>query len=91
VIAGELVFSLWVRRRDAHPWNRAYVGGVPGFFDHHTAFGAEADNVSLDGFFREGDNAGFTSRWRARILPEGELPTTAGERALEPKGIRQGD
>jgi hypothetical protein len=28
-IASELVFSVWIRRRDAHPWNRVYVAGVP--------------------------------------------------------------
>src|SRR5438067_1264101 len=37
-IAGELVFSTWIRRRDAHAWNRTYVSGVPIFFDHHIAF-----------------------------------------------------
>jgi len=83
-IAGELVFSLWVRRRDAHPWNRAYVTGVPGFFDHHIAFGAEDHNRSLDGFFRDGGDAGYVSRWRARAISEGEVPTTGGERRLEP-------
>ncbi len=80
--AGELVFSLWVRRRDAHAWNRAYVDGVPGFFDHHIAFGAEDANRSLDGFFREGGDAGYVSRWRVQVLPEGERLTTAGERHL---------
>jgi hypothetical protein len=30
-IAGELAFCLWVRRRDPHAWNRAYVTGIPIF------------------------------------------------------------
>jgi hypothetical protein len=80
--AAELVFSLWVRRRDAHAWNRAYVDGVPAFFDHHIAFGAEEANDSLDGFFRDGGDVGYVSRWRVRALPEGERLATAGERRL---------
>ncbi len=86
-IARELVFSLWVRRRDAHPWNRAYVNGVPGFFDHHIAFGAETDNTTMDGFFRDGGDAGYTSRWRIRQLPSDTMPTTGSERSLQPREL----
>jgi hypothetical protein len=86
-LAGELVFSLWVRRRDAHPWNRAYVNGLPGFFDHHIAFGAEAENTTIDGFFRDGGDAGYVSRWRIRQFPAGTIPTTASERSLEPTDL----
>ena len=33
-VAGELVFSLWVRRRDPDVWNRTYVDpGIPVFYD----------------------------------------------------------
>jgi hypothetical protein len=79
-IAGELVFSMWIRRRDAHPWNRGYVSGLPIFFDHHIAFGAEAANLQISSFFRTGDDGGYAGRWRVRALPFSEVPTTAGER-----------
>lgn len=36
-VASELVFSLWIRRRDAHTANRGYIDGIPVFFDHQTA------------------------------------------------------
>lgn len=64
-VAAELVFSLWIRRRDTHAFNRVYVDGVPVFFDHHIAFGvAEPMNRSLRGFFRDGPDGGYVSRWR---------------------------
>lgn len=37
-VASELVYSLWIRRRDTHAANRAYINCVPVFFDHQTAF-----------------------------------------------------
>lgn len=81
-IAAELAFSVWIRRRDAHPWNRAYVSGVPIFFDHHIAFGAEAENFAISSFFRSGQDGGYSGRWRVRALPPSETPTTEGERAF---------
>ncbi len=78
-MAGELVFSVWIRRRDAHPGNRAYVAGLPIFFDHHIAFGAESQNVPLDTFFRFGEDAGHAGRWRVRRLGD-IIPTTESER-----------
>jgi len=86
-IAAELAFSLWVRRRDAHAWNRAYVHGVPGFFDHHAAFDAEIENESLDSFLRPGDNAGYAGNWRLRPLAVGEVPTTLGERRADHRAL----
>lgn len=50
-VAGELVFSYWIRRRDAHVNNRAYVEGTPIFFDHHITLGAEENKVTNEGFF----------------------------------------
>jgi len=79
-IAAELAFSVWIRRRDAHPWNRAYVSGIPIFFDHHIAFGAEAENNEINSFFRSGGDGGYTGRWRVRTVPPSEQPTTQGER-----------
>ena len=69
-IAGELVFSLWIRRRDAHFSNRALVNGVPMFFDFHVAFAKERQFASLDGFFQQGNDAGFPNNWRLQKLPQ---------------------
>ena len=64
-VAAELVFSMWIRRRDTHAFNRVYVDGVPVFFDHHIAFGmVEPMNRSPRWFFRGGPDGGYVSRWR---------------------------
>jgi len=55
-IASEIVFSSWIRRRDAHAANRAFVGGIPMFFDFHIAFGCEEGD-----FFRKGSDPGSCS------------------------------
>lgn len=75
-IARELAFCLWVRRRDPSPWNRAYVGGLPAFFDQHVAF----EFCPLDSFFAQGPDGGYPSQWRVRTLPSGDVPTTMSER-----------
>jgi hypothetical protein len=76
-IAGELIFCLWVRRRDPHAWNRAYIDGVPMFFDHHVAF----DGRALVDFFELGDDGSHPPRWRVRTFDNpDEVPTTRGER-----------
>ena len=87
-IAAELVFSLWIRRRDPSPWNRAYIDGVPVFFDFHVAFDCEPDNMTLDGFFRKGDDGGYPSNWRVRELESVNVPTTCEERLRCPKNSR---
>jgi hypothetical protein len=67
--AGELVFSVWVRRRDAHLYNRAYVEDVPMFFDHHVALGfnpylgCNSYSVDIDRFFNA-NRPGFAGAWR---------------------------
>jgi hypothetical protein len=58
-IASEIVFSSWIRRRDAHAANRAFVGGIPMFFDFHNAFGCEEGD-----FFKEGPDGGYVGNWR---------------------------
>lgn len=63
-LAYELVFSAWVRRRDAHAFNRVYHSGVPVFFDFGTAFLGEPRLVDLDIFFRNGPDSGWAGLWR---------------------------
>lgn len=74
-VAGELIYSLWFRRRDTHAFNRAYVDGVPLFFDHGTAFDA---TQSLDAFLRDGSDNGYVPTWRIEV-PDAR-PTTMGMR-----------
>lgn len=61
--AAEIVFSLWIRRRDAHSYNRVYVGGTPVFFDHLSSLLAEPGLVNLDTFFACGPDAGYAGWW----------------------------
>ncbi len=63
-MASELAYSLWIRRRDAHAFNRAFVGGLPMFFDHETAFLGEPELTKLSAFFRTGDSPGYAGLWR---------------------------
>ena len=79
--AAELVFSLWIRRRDTHAANRAYTGRIPVFFDHQTALLGEPGLADLDAFFHPGPDAGFAGRWRVEIVPPDADLTTAGVRA----------
>jgi len=69
--AAELAFSLWTRRRDTHAFNRAYVDGIPMFFDHSAAFVPED---SVDHFARDGPDNGYVPRWRVEVW--GEAATT---------------
>ena len=70
-LAYEIVFSLWVRRRDAHSFNRVFHHGVPIFFDHQTAFLLEPELRDIDNFFSTGSDPGRPGLWR--------LPPTAYE------------
>ena len=64
-VAAELVFSLWIRRRDTHSYNRNYVDGIPFFFDHQTAFLGEEYLENINEFFNPSRNwAGYASVWR---------------------------
>lgn len=55
-MAGEFVFSLWVRRRDPDHYNRAYTKeGIPVFFDLNACLNThldfEKDLTDIDHFF----------------------------------------
>jgi hypothetical protein len=82
-VAGELVFSLWIRRRDAHAFNRALVGSIPMFFDFGASLDAEPENVSLGRYMRAGPDPGFVGNWRTLPLQDGEPLDLARLRATE--------
>jgi len=55
-VANELIYSLWIRRRDTHANNRAYTDkGIPVFFDHQTAFLGEPKSDINTFFSRSGE------------------------------------
>jgi hypothetical protein len=81
-VASELIFSLWIRRRDTHAANRAYTNRVPVFFDHQTAFLGESHLRNLDVFFQPGLDAGYASRWRVEIAGPAATVSTAEMRRI---------
>jgi hypothetical protein len=73
-MAAELIFSIWVRRRDAHASNRALIDGIPMFFDFEVAFLGEPKSVELDTFLKSGPDSGYVGNWRVYKIPnEAEL------------------
>lgn len=81
-VATELVFSLWIRRRDTHAANRAYTNGIPVFFDHQTGFLGEPKLQDLDALFAPDKQAGHASRWRVEMIDPKMTPTTMMMRRL---------
>lgn len=79
-VAGELVFSIWIRRRDAHAYNRAYIQGVPIFFDHHAAFLFEEALRDIDKFFST-VGPGHAGSWRVKEIVAGEKINTMSMRS----------
>jgi hypothetical protein len=92
-VAGELVFSLWIRRRDTHPFNRAYVQGVPVFFDHQTAFLGEAPLQDIEVFFEtaQKSDAGYGGLWRIQEIPSNTKPSTRETREDQTRRSAHGD
>lgn len=73
--AGELVFSLWVRRRDADVWNRSYTGAqLPVFYDLAASLDFDHRLRSIDRFFAN-DKYGYAGSWRVRVRPPEQLDT----------------
>lgn len=64
--ARELIFSLWVRRRDAHKRNRAYVDGIPISFDYHIAFLQEGEGLRTEDEFYSRE----PKEWRVKITDQ---------------------
>jgi len=66
-VATELVYSLWIRRRDAHIDNRTYIKGIPIFFDFHIAFLGESDLADINVFFSQTQDHGRAGLWRVKV------------------------
>ncbi len=66
-VATELVYSILIRRRDAHIDNRAYVKGIPIFFDFHIAFLGELDLADINVFFSQTQDHGRAGLWRVKV------------------------
>ncbi len=79
-VAGELAFSVLLRRRDAHAWNRSYTAdGIPVFYDLEACLDFEPDLVDLDAFFAR-NGLGYAGAWR---LAPGARPDTLEGRAID--------
>lgn len=82
-MAGEFVFSLWVRRRDPGRWNRAYTDdGLPVFYDYHASLNFEPWLFDIDTFFERTD-PGHAGSWRVMELKDTELSTTISRKQRE--------
>lgn len=65
-VARELVYSIWIRRRDTHAYNRVYVDGIPIFFDHNIAFFADPEYAHSTAFFKTARDHGYPKSWRVK-------------------------
>ena len=82
-VAAELVYSVWIRRRDAHVDNGVYVKGIPLFYDYHVAFLGETDLADINVFFAQTSDYGRAGRWRVKILNDFLTQLTRGVSKVE--------
>mgnify|MGYP001607242830 CR=1 FL=1 len=75
-VATELVYSIWIRRRDTHSLNRVYLDGIPIFFDHETAFLADPQWAHSTMFFRNNLDYGHPGYWRVKTISSSEKMET---------------
>jgi hypothetical protein len=68
-LAAELVFSLWIGRRDAHAFNRFQLGTTSIFFDHGAAFSCAPALQHNNSFFSGGTDSGWPKFWRLVEVP----------------------
>jgi len=74
-VAMELVFSLWIMRRDTHARNREYVEDrIPIFFDHGTSFLREPTSQDIEKFFQR-SGEGHAGSWRVVERSGGSITT----------------
>ncbi len=76
-MAWEIAFSIWIRRRDAHSYNRSFVNGIPVFYDHQTAFLGEKKLRDVDYFFRDGPDPGYAGLWKLEVCDDSQPDTLA--------------
>lgn len=70
-VANELVYSIWIRRRDTHALNREYLPeGIPVFYDFHVAFLWQLDWIHSTLFFRYNPDYGHPPSWRLKEINE---------------------
>ncbi|MEK7611305.1 MAG: hypothetical protein AAB486_02940 [Patescibacteria group bacterium] len=70
-VATELVYSVWIRRRDTHADNREYItAGIPVFYDFHIAFLAENNWIHSTLFFKDSPDYGHPPSWRVKEVSE---------------------
>lgn len=70
-VATELVYSIWIRRRDTHAENREYnLQGIPVFYDFHIAFLAQLKWIHSTMFFKDNPDYGHPPSWRVKEIDE---------------------
>lgn len=87
-VASELFFCTWLRRRDTHNFNRAYLQGIPVFFDLHTALIGnlwEGNWLDIDAFFGAKSRS-YAGSWRVRVH-QGLLTTATVRRSNQPEDV----
>ena len=84
-VAYELVFSIWIRRRDTHTFNRVYtLSGLPVFFDHQTAFLGEPYLTDINYFFNSNlDRDGYASMWTVVVKDSSTIISTSKAQEYE--------
>lgn len=82
-VATELVYSTWIRRRDAHVDNRVYLKGISLFYDYHVAFLGEPDLADINVFFTQTSDYGRAGCWRVRLLNDYLTQLTRGVSKVE--------
>lgn len=84
-VATELVYSIWIRRRDTHADNREYVpeGGIPVFYDFHIAFFNESRWAHTTPFFKDDPDYGHPAYWRIKEIG-GKMTTSQARSVTNP-------
>lgn len=74
--ASELIFSLWIRRRDADVWNRTHLGsGLPVFYDLNACLDFEPALYDIKDFFSF-NRYGYGGSWRVKERSGGQSLST---------------
>ncbi len=69
-VAGELVFSTLIRRRDPHEYNHSYIEeDIPVFYDHGVSFATDGGMLLASDFFSH-KGQGFAGSWRVEMIKD---------------------